>query len=196
MTMDIVLRCAMQRDAEALSAFAARLFFETYAADTAASDLTDYIAGNFRSERQRAEIADPRGVVLLAVRAGDQDAILGYAHLVMLVPGEAQLNRLYVDAGCRGTGLAGRLLDALRGECRRRGAAGLRLTVFEKNARAIAFYRRSGFVDVGTIDFTVGEDVQRDIEMLMPIEVGRAATGPEMTSGTTGQSLSAADVAP
>ena len=76
------------------------------------------------------------------------------------------------------------------------GAAGLRLTVFEKNARAIAFYRRSGFVDVGTIDFTVGEDVQRDIEMLMPIEVGRAATGPEMTSGTTGQSLSAADVAP
>ena len=174
MTTDIVLRCAMQRDAEALSTFAARLFRETYAADTAASDLADYIAGNFGSERQRAEIVDPRGVVLLAVKAGDQDAILGYAHLVMLAPGEALLNRLYVDAGCRGTGLAGRLLDALRGECRQRGAAGLRLTVFEKNARAIAFYRRSGFVDVGTIDFPVGEDVQRDIEMVLPIEVGPA----------------------
>ncbi len=66
MTTDIVLRCAMQRDAEALSTFAARLFRETYAADTAASDLADYIAGNFGSERQRAEIVDPRGVVLLA----------------------------------------------------------------------------------------------------------------------------------
>ncbi|OJX82152.1 MAG: hypothetical protein BGO93_23355 [Mesorhizobium sp. 65-26] len=175
MMTDIVLRCAMQRDAEALSTFAAGLFRETYAADTAASDLADYIAGNFGSERQRAEIVDPRGVVLLAVKAGDQDAILGYAHLVMLAPGEALLNRLYVEAGCRGTGLAGRLLDALRGECRQRGAAGLRLTVFEKNARAIAFYRRSGFADVGTIDFTVGEDVQRDIEMLLPIEVGPAA---------------------
>lgn len=77
MTTDIVLRCAMQRDAEALSTFAARLFRETYAADTAASDLADYIAGNFGSERQRAEIVDPRGVVLLAVKAGDQAGSAG-----------------------------------------------------------------------------------------------------------------------
>jgi GNAT superfamily N-acetyltransferase len=149
-----------------LSVFAARLFRETYAGDTAASDLADYIDKNFRPERLHAAIADPCGVVFLAVKR--HGAILGYAHLLA---GEDMpfLNRLYVDEELRGTGLAERLLNQVRSECWRRGAATLRLSVFEKNARAIAFYRRSGFVVTGVTTFMVGDDKQTDIEMQMPI---------------------------
>lgn len=179
MTTRIHLRRAEPRDAELLSMFAARLFRETYAGDTAAADLADYIGKNFRADRQRAEIVDPGGVVFLAVRDQDDRAIIGYAHLVVHPPGGGSpiLSRLYIEKECRGIGLAGRLLDEVRSECRRRGAAELRLTVFEKNARAIAFYRRSGFVVTGITTFTVGEDVQRDIEMQLPVGADDVAAG-------------------
>ncbi|MEZ2127650.1 MULTISPECIES: GNAT family N-acetyltransferase [unclassified Sinorhizobium] len=90
------------------------------------------------------------------------------------------LRRLYNERECRGTGLAGRLLDEARSECRRRGAVKLRLTVFEKNARAIAFYRQSRFAVKGLTAFHVAHDVQRDIEMAIPVDAAERGhnTGP------------------
>ncbi|MEX2692076.1 N-acetyltransferase family protein [Rhizobium mongolense] len=172
MTTGVLLRRAEPRDAEALSTFAARVFWETYADDTAASDLTAYIGKNFRVARQHAEIVDPCGAVFLAVKGQDGRTILGYAQLVVEAPCDAPplLNRLYIEREFRGTGLAGRLLEEVRSECRRRGAAKLRLTVFEKNTRAISFYKQSGFAVTGFTTFRVGYDVQRDIEMATQVD--------------------------
>jgi ribosomal protein S18 acetylase RimI-like enzyme len=39
------------------------------------------------------------------------------------------------------------------------------LGVWEHNPRAIAFYRKSGFVEVGDHVFPVGRDPQRDVVM-------------------------------
>jgi ribosomal protein S18 acetylase RimI-like enzyme len=36
------------------------------------------------------------------------------------------------------------------------------LGVWERNLRAISFYKKAGFVDVGSTDFAVGADRQRD----------------------------------
>ena len=43
------------------------------------------------------------------------------------------------------------------------------LGVWEENARAIAFYRKCGFVDVGSIDFFVGSDRQTDRVLAVPL---------------------------
>ena len=43
------------------------------------------------------------------------------------------------------------------------GARTLWLGVWERNARAIAFYRKSGFDEVGTQTFVLGADHQRDL---------------------------------
>ena len=52
------------------------------------------------------------------------------------------------------------------------------LDVWEKNLRAIEFYRRWGFVEVGTQGFVLGSDVQHDLLMQKrwPGAVGRALT--------------------
>jgi ribosomal protein S18 acetylase RimI-like enzyme len=42
------------------------------------------------------------------------------------------------------------------------GARTLWLGVWERNPRAIAFYRKAGFVDVGSQLFVVGTDPQTD----------------------------------
>jgi ribosomal protein S18 acetylase RimI-like enzyme len=44
----------------------------------------------------------------------------------------------------------------------RRGAGAVWLGVWERNARAIAFYRKCGFADVGSQTFELGSDRQQD----------------------------------
>ncbi len=164
MTASIEIRRAEAADAAALSHFAARLFRATYGEDTPAADLEAYVAKAFRPDIQAAEIADPGAAVFLAT---DGDTLAGYAHLVVSQSKAdvSLLSRIYIDAAWRGQGLANRLLDAVVSECAARDVERLQLTVYEKNARAIAFYNKVGFVPVGSTTFTVGEDVQRDIVM-------------------------------
>lgn len=158
----LTVRRAVSDDAAALAAFGARLFSSTYADDTPAAELADYLAEHFSPELQRAEIDDPSGCVFIATDEAGQ--MVGYAHAMW--DGEAMLlNRIYLDQSARGTGLATRLLDVVETRCRELGARTLRLSVFEKNARAIAFYRRSGFAATGTASYHVGNEVQADLIM-------------------------------
>jgi len=156
------IRRAVVADAEALASFGARLFASTYGDDTPAADLNAYLSEHFGRDLQSAEIVDPSGCVFVAI--DDAGELVGYAHAM----GQAQgmpLNRLYVDERARGTGLAARLLEAIETHGRGLGQQKLQLSVFDKNARAIAFYRRSGFSKVGTATFNVGDDVQSDLIM-------------------------------
>ncbi len=151
-----------------MSGFAARLFRATYSGDTAASDLDSYIHGSFTPERQEAEIVDPSAAVFLAT-ANDQ--IIGYAHVIAGQADKrpARLNRIYIDAEWRGTGLANDILEAVLGEAAQRGVTRLELTVFERNVRAIAFYKRVGFAATGSTTFMVGDDLQADVVMEMDL---------------------------
>ncbi|MBB2752164.1 UNVERIFIED_ORG: GNAT superfamily N-acetyltransferase [Rhizobium aethiopicum] len=170
-----VIRRAHRSDAEALSNFAVRLFRDTYSDDTAASDLESYIDKHFSTERQAVEIDDPSAAVFVAMA---DDLIIGYAYVVVRSADgrSALLNRIYVDARWRGRGLAGDLLDAVVGEAGQRGVTHLKLTVFERNSRALAFYKRVGFAAIGSTTFMVGEDPQTDIVMQLDL-IGRLNGG-------------------
>jgi GNAT superfamily N-acetyltransferase len=158
------IRPADRSDAEALAAFTAGVFRATYRNDTPAADLDAYIGKSFGTEQQQAEIADPSGAVFLAMA---EERVIGCA-CVLIGQTDAEtafLNRFYVDVDWRGRGVAKDLLEVAMTEARRRGATRLELTVFEKNARAIAFYRKSGFAVTGSTIFPVGEEMQTDIVM-------------------------------
>jgi GNAT superfamily N-acetyltransferase len=158
----VIIRRAAEADAEVLASFGARLFASTYGEDTPAAELAAYLSGHFSPDLQRAEIIDPSGCVFVATDEADQ--LIGYAHAIK--EGEAMLlTRLYLEQRVRGTGLAARLLHAIETQCQGLGLQTLRLSVFDKNARAIAFYQRSGFATVGTASFHIGEDVQSDLIM-------------------------------
>jgi len=159
----VVIRRAVAADAEALASFAARLFESTYGDDTPAAEMATYLSEHFGPDLQRAEIVDPSGCIFVATEGAEQ-TMMGYAHATKEADA-MQLNRLYVDQPARGTGLAARLLDAIEAQCRALGLETLRLGVYDKNARAIAFYRRAGFAVAGTATFAVGQDIQSDLIM-------------------------------
>ena len=52
------------------------------------------------------------------------------------------------------------------------GRATIYLAVWERNARAIAFYRKFGFREVGAQPFQLGKDTQTDQVMMRGLEDG------------------------
>jgi ribosomal protein S18 acetylase RimI-like enzyme len=163
---DLVIRSATEADVEALSEFAAHVFHETFAPDNDPMDMHAYLRDAFTPEKQAAEIADLSCVCLVA----DIDhAIVGYALLRVnapdpLVPGKrsVELQRFYVDHAWHGRGIASPLMAACIDTARAHEGATMWLGVWERNARAIRFYAKHGFVDVGSQEFRLGSDLQTD----------------------------------
>jgi GNAT superfamily N-acetyltransferase len=77
-----------------------------------------------------------------------------------------ELLRFYVDPRWHGRGVAQLLMQHVREAARKLGAHDLWLSVWERNPRAMAFYTKSGFRDVGSKDFFVGTDRQSDRVMV------------------------------
>ena len=119
--------------------------------------------------RQLAEILDPGWATVVAADAGSLIAFgqLRWSETPECIPGRRprEILRLYVDKAFHGQGLAPRLMGALLERAAEAGADGVWLGVWEHNPRALAFYRKSGFREVGDHAFMLGSDLQRDILM-------------------------------
>lgn len=172
--MEIVVRPATLADAPRVSQLGAATFRDTFAGANTPEDMAHYLDTAFTPERQAAEISDPAGAVLLATYgSGSAEAngaeLVGYAHLLSgLVPGAVrgpaplELKRLYVARAWHGRGVAQALMNAALDAARGRSAETLWLGVWERNARAVAFYRKYGFERVGAHTFALGADQQTD----------------------------------
>jgi GNAT superfamily N-acetyltransferase len=162
-------------DAAALAEFAARTFSETFASDprNRPEDMAAHMAKSYGPAQQAAELADPATTTLLAESGG---RLVAYAQMR---PGEVpdcvtdspaiELHRFYVDRPAHGTGLAQRLMTAVKDAARAAGATHLWLGVWEFNPRATAFYAKCGFRDVGSHTFVLGDDHQTDRIMVAPV---------------------------
>ena len=167
------IRRARRQDAAHLSALAEETFRDTFAAANTPEDMDRHCRTHYGPAIQAEEIADPNRVTLLCEQGG---RLVGFAQLrwgkapgcvVAAAPGEIQ--RLYVVAACQGKGIAHDLMDACMDELTRRGSDVVWLGVWERNPKAIAFYRKSGFREVGEHVFPLGGDPQRDIVMARPV---------------------------
>jgi ribosomal protein S18 acetylase RimI-like enzyme len=167
------VRPATRTDVPELTRFGARTFRETFGAHNRPEDLQAYLEATYSEDRQRAELEDPAWTTLIAESTA---GLAGFAQLraeeppdCVSGPAPIELLRFYVDSAWHGRGLAAALMDAVVGEARTRGAQTVWLGVWERNARAIAFYRKCGFQDVGSHEFLVGTDRQTDRLMVLPI---------------------------
>lgn len=165
----LMIRRAEPSDAHALSAFAATAFTDTFAADNTPEDMTAYLADAFSEAQQRTELLDPDCIVLLAEREGE---LAGYAMLrdkvaPVAVDGihaddAAEIARLYAGKRWIGTGVGTALMQRCLDLAASRRREWVWLGVWERNTRAIAFYARWGFIDVGSQHFQLGADRQTD----------------------------------
>jgi GNAT superfamily N-acetyltransferase len=166
---DLTIRHGNRQDAGLLAELGARTFNETFATDNSAEDMAAYIAASFNAAQQMAELADPASTFLIAEAGG---AAAGYAQLHAGEPVEGveganavELVRLYALREWLGRGVGQVLMRACLDEARKAGHRTIWLGVWERNARAQAFYRKWNFRTVGEHVFQLGSDPQRDILM-------------------------------
>ena len=161
------LRPADLEDAELLAELGARTFRETFEAICSPQDLAAFLVTAYGTEQQRVELADPsRPAWVLAidgVPAGFVQLRLGHREPCITGLRPVELQRIYLLRSVQGSGLGAALMDTAVDHARAWGADVLWLGVWENNARALAFYRRSGFREVGEHIFQIGQQVDRDL---------------------------------
>jgi diamine N-acetyltransferase len=167
--VQVTIRRANSDDAGLLAELGAHTFKETFAADNTTEDMNAYLALHFSVAQQTAELAHPAATFLIA-EVNEQAA--GYAKLQAGEPPKEiegarsiELVRLYVSSEWLGRGVGEALMRACLDEARETGHETLWLGVWERNARAQAFYRKWDFRAVGEHMFQLGSDEQRDILM-------------------------------
>jgi tRNA (guanine37-N1)-methyltransferase len=175
---EVTVRRARTDEAGALAALAAVTFPLACPPSSTPEDHAAFIAAHLTPASFAGYLADPARDLLVADEDG---ALVGYT---MLVAGEpydpdvaaavplrptVELSKCYVLPGRHGGGVARALMAASLDAARERGAAGMWLGVNGENARAQAFYRRSGFADVGERSFTVGDQVHHDLVLHQPL---------------------------
>jgi len=179
--MSILIRLGVPTDAPALAELAARTFRDTFAADNRPEDMVLHIASAYGTSQQQKELVDPRITTLLVEIDGQ---LAGYAQLRSgetpeCVTGESpiELWRFYIAQPWHGRGAAHALMQRAEAEAYRRGGRTLWLGVWERNERAKAFYRKTGFVDVGAHVFMVGTDAQTDRILTRSLPMSQDSAG-------------------
>lgn len=168
-----ILRKANLNDAKPLSDLAERTFRETFESQNTTEDMGLHCQLNYSEAVQAREISAPDMTTLVSE---DSQRLIGFAQLrwndapncvVAKSPGEIQ--RLYVVGEWQGRGVAQALMNACLEEIECRGSDVVWLGVWEGNPRAISFYKKFGFIEVGDHVFPLGRDPQRDIVMVRPV---------------------------
>ena len=169
-THDVRIRRATPDDAAALANFGARTFDETFGAANRPEDVAMYLAATYGPDHQARELADPSRTYYVAEVAGQMAgyALVKWAAAPASVgaPQALEINRFYVDRAFHGAGVAHVLMATCIADGAQRGATAIWLAVWERNPRAIRFYEKCGFRDVGTQRFFVGNDAQTDRVMM------------------------------
>lgn len=152
-----------------------KTFSDSFAADNRPEDMAAYLNASFRPEKQALELEDPLSVFLIAETKGKT---AGYARLwqspappCIRTGHPIQLVRFYACRQWIGHGAGPALMQACIAESRKRRCDGIWLSAWDKNIRALRFYHKWGFSQVGTQPFQVGNDRQTDLILWRPLDI-------------------------
>lgn len=163
------VRRATAADNVLLADLGAETFADSFAAANTPEDMREYLAVSFSPAKQACELEEPSSSFLILESEG---ATVGYVHL-SLGPAPAsvaarrpmEIVRFYSRKEWIGKGAGPTLMRECLNAAVSEGCDVVWLSVWERNPRAIAFYRKWGFEQVGSRQFQLGSDVQNDLVM-------------------------------
>ena len=163
---ELLIRPASLADVEVLRRLGAATFRETYRPISDPREVDEYAEENFTAAKVAAWFSRPCARTLLSFVG---ESPVGYAHVRSAkVPAcvsdrkAVELSRLYLLASAQGTGIGGALITAAIAEVAALGGETVWLGAYDRNVKALAFYARRGFVQVGTHEFEFGGQIYAD----------------------------------
>jgi diamine N-acetyltransferase len=158
--MNVIYRPASSTDAAIIAALGATVWITTYAREGVVPVFAEYVLEHFTEQRVRAAILEPDTRYWVAEASG---GILGFVEFRRGVRThclsdlrQAEVSRLYVLERFTRHGIGRGLLDRCREDAKSFGASAMWLSVYSENARAMDFYRSSGWRLAGETGFLLG----------------------------------------
>ena len=163
------IRLAKVSDAKNLASLAEATFRDAFSQFNSQENMDVHCAKSYGKTIQELEINNKNYITLVAE---DNDKLIAYAQLrwnkkPQCISSErsGEVQRLYVDKNYHGSGIAHQLMTKCIEIYQQDSKDLVWLGVWENNPRAIAFYKKFGFKEVGEHKFLLGDDLQRDIIM-------------------------------
>ena len=158
----LTLRRAEPADAARLALLGGATFLHSFAHDHPGDAIVAHVDDHHSRAWYARMLADPESAAWILET--ELKAPVGYAMLSrpkLDCPTDArdlELKRVYLLGPFQSGGWGAKLLDAVEGEARARGAKRLLLCVYSANHGAQRFYERRGYADTGCIQsFMVGD---------------------------------------
>ena len=167
----MTIRLATPFDAEQITALAAVTMREAFGPPHNPLEVVNaYIADHLTVPNLQQELSDRRSTFLVVDTSEGEP--IGYAKLRRHAPprrmterNAIEIQRIYVKQAQIGLGLGRQLMDHCLGLAVQEHYKAVWLGVWERNERALTFYRKMGFIPFGWHYFQFGPDRQRDIWM-------------------------------
>jgi ribosomal protein S18 acetylase RimI-like enzyme len=160
-------------DINKLQAISRVTFAQTFDKHNSAEDMEAYLSTSYSSEKLTKELNNPNSEFYFAL---DKDAVVGY---LKVNRGDAQtesqnndafeIERIYVDQAYLGKKIGQLLFNKAIDLATAKKAAYVWLGVWEENHRALAFYKKNGFIPFDKHIFKLGNDEQTDIMMKLEL---------------------------
>ena len=163
------LRKCTIKDFDTLRELSIRTYYETFANLNTAEDMQEYLDEAFEINKLYCELNNTDSDFFFLYF---DDTIAGYLKLNE-APTQTDINdsssleieRIYVASDFQGEGLGRYLMEQAIAIAAERKKKYVWLGVWENNEKAIRFYRKNGFYEIGTHTFVMGGDVQTDYVM-------------------------------
>ncbi|NVJ46350.1 MAG: GNAT family N-acetyltransferase [Cytophagia bacterium] len=144
-------------------------FVDTFSKQNNPENMEAYLSKAFKESQLKAELENPDSFFYFLKSA---DQTLGYlklntksAQTDQVMDSALEIERIYVVRSAHGQGFGKALLEFALEEAKKRSLLSIWLGVWERNEKAIAFYKSYDFEVFDTHPFKLGDDMQRDLLM-------------------------------
>ncbi|MFM8321176.1 MAG: N-acetyltransferase family protein [Chloroflexota bacterium] len=171
--MNLTIRRCTPDDLETLRSISRETYDDTFRAMNTPETMQAYLEEAFDPHKLLAELTNPHSAFYFLDLDGQ---LAGYLKLNdapaqsdLNDPDSLEIERIYIRRAYHGRGLGARLLRFALDQAAVAGKRYAWLGVWERNASAIAFYQKMGFVEFGRHSFRMGEELQSDLVMRCPV---------------------------
>jgi len=152
---------ANEKDSELLSEIAKLTFIESHGHSAKPGDINVYVSEKCSTDFFKKELSDSKNIYHILYQDGQA---AGYSKIILDTPypeshpnNITKLERIYLLKEFYNLKLGLQLIQFNIDFSKRNNQSGIWLFVWKENQRAVNFYKKNGFVIIGSYDFKISE---------------------------------------
>lgn len=160
-------------DIELLQKLATETFVETYASHNSAENMKNYMEESFAIEKLTEELENANSHFYFAI---ENNTPIGYLKTALKEENtkfnnekSLGIERIYVVQKFQGKKIGQILFRKALEIAKQEKLNYIWLGVWEKNQKAINFYKKNGFIEFDKLTFKLGNEIQNDILMTLDL---------------------------